>query len=94
MAIIISNPILEMIGKYSVPAKVATISDWPLYPWPLYPKSTKVRQVPGVNLSKGINGNVPFHIKNYGMPYKVSSMEPLIFPFLGVIAVPQGGHTP
>ena len=31
---------LEMIGKYSVQVKVATISDWPLYPWPLYSKST------------------------------------------------------
>ena len=31
---------LEMVEKDSVPAKVATIAKWPLYPWPLYPKST------------------------------------------------------
>ena len=29
---------LGMIGKDSVPAKMATISEWPLYPWPLYQK--------------------------------------------------------
>ena len=31
---------LGMIGKDSVPAKMATISEWPLYPWPPYPKCT------------------------------------------------------
>ena len=33
---------LEMVEKDSVPAKVATLSEWPLYPWPLYPKSTLI----------------------------------------------------
>ena len=31
---------LQMIVKDSVPGKVATISEWPLYPRPLYPRYT------------------------------------------------------